>query len=103
MLNRDLILRVKPPAQIVRIPLSLAMWSAAEKRDPISSIINKPMVIIVKIVIAEALHKQTKRMSQRSAFIKTQLNRTNMSLIHQISLNIMTMDLLGEPDREESN
>ena len=87
----------KVQAQILRTPLRLV--TVSERRGQRSSIINKLTAKLTKIVTAEALHKQTKRMSQRLTSIKTQPIKTNISIIHKNSLNMM-MDHLGEADRE---
>ena len=88
----------KVQALILRITLRLAILS--ERQGPRSSIINKLTVNKIKIVAAEALHKQTKRMSRHFASIKTRLSRTNISIIQQVSSLNMTMDPQDEVDRE---
>ena len=50
-----------------------------ESRGTCNSIINSLMAKLLKIVAAEALHKQTKRMFLRFASIKTQTSKTNIS------------------------
>ena len=64
------------------------------------------MAKLLEIGVAEALHKQTKRMSQRSVSTKIRPFRTNISLMHQLILrfNSTMEDRRGEAeaDREES-
>ena len=63
------------------------------------------MAKLLKIGVAEALHKQTKRMSQHSVSTKIRPFRTNISLmqlIHQFNLSMVDRRGEVEADREES-